>query len=295
VVVRASSVMTRGVVTVTPESALEDARALLTGNRFSALPVVDRGYRLVGIVSTLDVLRAEVEGRAGARVGAVMTRDPMTMGPDSPVTILSHRLRHYGERRVMPIVERGILVGVVTRGDLLRPPDRRSVFDRLLGAEPDDPDDPPPDEVRFGTTVGEVMTPLADLVVAEPATPVSAAAAWLSANRLTALPVLDEDNYLLGLVSEADLVTDRLSGRRGPTPTRVGEAMTTGVTAVRHDVALPKVARRMIKLSRRVLPVLGDDDRVVGMVSRGDLLRAEAPPPEDSPPEDPPPQDPPPE
>jgi CBS domain-containing protein len=51
----------------------------------------------------------------------------------------------------------------------------------------------------------------------------------------------------------------------------------------------------MIKLSRRVLPVLGDDDRVVGMVSRGDLLRAEAPPPEDSPPEDPPPQDPPPE
>jgi CBS domain-containing protein len=281
--------MTRGVVTVTPDSPLEDARALLTGNRFSALPVVDRGYRLVGIVSTLDVLRAEVEGRAGARVGDVMTREPMAMGPDSPVTILSHRLRRYGERRVMPIVERGILVGVVTRGDLLRPPDRRSMFDRLLGAEPDDAEIPPPDEARVGTTAGEVMTPLADLVVAEPSTPVSAAASWLSANRLTALPVLDRDDHLLGLVSEADLVSDRLSGRRGPTPTRVGEAMTTGVTAVRHDVPLVKVARRMIKHRWRVLPVLGDDDRVVGVVSRGDLLRAESPAPEATPPTEAPP------
>ena len=92
-VVRASSVMSRGVVTVTPESRLDDARALLTNNRFSALPVVDRAYRLVGIVSTLDVLRADAEGRRHVRVGAVMTPDPMTMGPDSPVTILSRRVR----------------------------------------------------------------------------------------------------------------------------------------------------------------------------------------------------------
>ena len=286
-VVRAGSVMTRGVVTVSPQSPLEDARALLTGNRFSALPVVDRGYRLVGIVTTFDVLRAEVEGRAGGRVGEVMTREPMSMGPDSPVTILSHRLRHYGERRVMPIVERGILVGVVTRGDLLRPPERRSFFGRLLGTEQDDVDLPPADEARIGTTAGEVMTPLADLIIAGTDTPVAAAAAALSRNRLTALPVLDEDNRLCGIVSEADLVSDRLSGRRGPTPTRVGDAMTAPATAVRHDVHVMKVARRMIKHRWRVLPVLGDDDRVVGMVSRGDLLRAESPPRENPPAEKP--------
>ena len=125
--------MTRGVVTVPPGAPLEDARALLTGNRFSALPVVDGGYRLVGIVTTLDVLRAEVDGRADARVGEVMTREPMTATPDTALTILAHRLRHYGEKRVMPIVERGILVGVVTRGDLLRPSDERSFLGRLLG------------------------------------------------------------------------------------------------------------------------------------------------------------------
>jgi CBS domain-containing protein len=280
VVLRARRVMTQGVVTVTPDSPLEDARSLLTANRFSALPVVDRGYRLVGIVTTFDVLRAEIEGRADTRVGDVMTREPMTMGPDSPVSILSHRLRRYGERRVMPIVERGILVGVVTRGDLLRPPERRSFFERLLGAEPIDIDTPMADQPRFGTTAGEVMTPRADLVVADTATPAAEAAAALSANRLTALPVLGADDRLLGIVTEADLVSDTLSGRRGPVPTLVGDAMTTGVTAVRHDVPLAKVARKMIEHRRRVFPVLGDDGRVVGMISRGDLLRADSPPPE---------------
>lgn len=286
--------MTQGVVTVTPDDPLEDARALLTNNRFSALPVVDRGYRLVGIVSTLDVLRADVDGRAHVRVGAVMTPDPLTMSPDSPVTILSHRLRRYGERRVMPIVERGILVGVVTRGDLLRPPERRSFFDRLLGGELPDPDVPPTDEARVGTTAGEVMTPLADLVVAYTSTPVEAAAAWLSENRLTALPVLDDDDHLLGIVSEADLVTDTLSGRRGPVARQVGDAMTTRVTRARPGAPLVKVARKMIKDKLRVVPVLDADERVVGMLSRGDLLRAESPPPEVQEAGSPPPGSPPP-
>ncbi|HEY2192910.1 MAG TPA: CBS domain-containing protein [Actinomycetospora sp.] len=278
-VLRAGRVMTQGVVTVTPDSPLEEARSLLTANRFSALPVVDREYRLVGIISTLDVLRAEVDGRADARVGQVMTRDPMTATRDTAVSILAHRLRHYGERRVMPIVQRGILVGVVTRGDLLRPPERRSFFDRLLGAEPVDLDTPMADQPRVGTTAGEVMTPRADLVVATTDTPVDVAAAALSANRLTALPVLGRDDRLLGIVSEADLVTDDLSGRRSPLPAVVGDAMTTPVTAVRHDVPLVKVARKMIEYRRRVFPVLGDDGRVIGMVSRGDLLRADSPPP----------------
>ncbi len=277
---RASSVMTQGVVTVTPEHPLEHARSLLTNNRFSALPVVDRSYRLVGIVSTLDVLRADVEGRSGVRVGAVMTPEPLCMSPDSPLSILAHRLRRYGERRVMPIVERGVLVGVVTRGDLLREPESRSFVDRLLGLEAIDPDVPPPDQPRVGTTAGEVMTPLADLVVAYPDTPVGHAAVWLSTNRLSALPVLDEDDHLLGIVSEADLMPDTLSGRRGPVARQVGEAMTTRVTRARPRAPLVKVARKMIKDRLRVIPVLDHDERVVGMLSRGDLLRAEAPPPE---------------
>ena len=269
--------MTRGVVTVTPRTPLEDARALMTGNRFSALPVVDVRHRLVGIVSTLDVLRAEVAGRAGTRVAEAMTREPMAMSPDSPLTILAHRLRRYGDVRVMPIVQGGVLVGIVTRGDLLRTPERRSLLDRLLGTPDVDLDSPPPDEPRVGTTAGEVMTPLAQCWIAEEGMPIGRAAAWLTGNRLTLLPVLDRRDRLLGVVSEADLLPDRLSGRDRPVPRVVADVMTTGATAVRHDVPLVKVAKAMIRHTWRVLPVLGDDDRVVGVVSRGDLLRAESP------------------
>ena len=277
-VLRARRVMTQGVVTVSPEDPLEKARARLTENRFSALPVVDRSYRLVGIVTTFDVLRAEVDGWADTRIADVMTRDVLTMSPDSPVTILAHRLRRYGERRVMPIVERGVLVGVVSRGDLLRPPQRTSFFDRLMGNEPIDLDDSPADKARIGTVAGQVMTPRNKLVWARTDTSCADAAAALAANRLTALPVLDDDDHLQGIVSEADLMTDDLSGRRGPVAVQVGEAMTTGVTAVRHDVPLRKVAKKMIQHRRRVFPVFDDDDRVVGIISRGDLLRADSPP-----------------
>ncbi|WP_433802796.1 CBS domain-containing protein [Actinomycetospora sp. CA-084318] len=272
---RASAVMTRGVVTVSPGTSLDDARALLTTNRFSALPVTEGG-RLVGIVTTLDLLRAEVTGRAGARVAEFMTRDPMTVTPDTLVGILAHRMRRYGEVRAMPVVERGLLVGIVTRGDLLRTPERRSLVDRLLGTPDVDLDVPPPDRPRAGTTAGEVMTPIDRCWVADPSTPVGEAAAWLSAQRLSALPVLDADDHLLGVVSEADLLPDRLSGR-GRAPRTCGEAMTAGATAVRHDVPLTKVAKAMVRRRYRSLPVLGADDRVVGMVSRGDLLRARTP------------------
>ncbi|MDL5159592.1 CBS domain-containing protein [Actinomycetospora termitidis] len=273
-----SAVMTSGVVTVGPSTPLADARALLTANRYSGLPVVSTGHRLVGILTTLDLLRAEVEGRSGARVADVMTRDPMTMTPDSPVSVLAHRLRRYGEVRVMPIVEGGVLVGIVTRGDLLRTPERRSLVDRLLGTPEVDLDAPPPDEPRIGSTAGQVMTPLHRCWVADQSTPVTEAAAWLSAQRLTALPVLDRDDRLLGVVSEADLLADRLSGRRGPAPRTCGQAMTTGATAVRANVSVAKVAKAMVRRRFRSLPVLGRDDRVVGMISRGDVLRAVAPP-----------------
>jgi CBS domain-containing protein len=278
VVARASSVMTSGVITVPPHAPLERARVLLVGNRFSALPVVDGQDRLVGIVTTLDLLRAEVEGRANARVGEVMTRDPMTAAPETALTIIAHRLRHYGGKRVMPIVDRGFLVGIVTRGDLLRPPDERSFLSRILGSgSADDDFDEPPDAPRIGTTAGEVMTPLADVYYAEPTSTLEYAATTLSRYRLTALPVLDEENRLLGVVSEADLVPDRLSGRRGPY-TYVEDVMTAGGSAVMHTFPVVKVARVMIKDHRRVLPVLDDDRRVIGMISRGDLLRADSPP-----------------
>ncbi len=228
-VLRARDVMSRRVVTVTPETPIDRARTVLTENRFSALPVVDDRHRLVGLVTTFDLLRAATspESRRG-RIGAVMTRIPMVMVPDADVRIIAHRLRHYGELRAMPIVERGVLVGIVTRGDLLRPalaggPVGRSLHRLRHPARPRHTWWG--DGTRRGRTAADVMTPVRDVVSVDETTPTAVAATLLPSNRFTALPVLDGDDHAVGVLSEADLVPDRLSGRRTPTPRTVAGAM----------------------------------------------------------------------
>jgi CBS domain-containing protein len=276
-VLRAREVMTRRVVTAMPRTPVTWAREVMTANRYSALPVVDEQHRLVGIVTTLDVLRADVHGDPAERVAAVMTRDPMCAAPDADVRIIAHRLRRYGERRVMPIVEHGVLVGVVTRGDLLRRPaaggpvgrwwhrarhpERRHWFG--WG-----------DEESSGRRAADVMTPLADVLWVEETTPTAVAAALVQENRVTALPVLDEDDHLVGIVSEADLVPDRLTGRRTPTATTVGGVMSVDTVTVRDRTSVEDLARAVAVQGLRLVPVVDADDRVVGVVSRGDVLRA---------------------
>ena len=83
-------VMTRNVVTLSPEDTIDDAMLILSRQRFGALPVVDGG-RLVGIVAKTDVLSAlidtlDIEG-VGVRVEVILPRD---MGE---VTRLSETLR----------------------------------------------------------------------------------------------------------------------------------------------------------------------------------------------------------
>ena len=123
---RAGDIMSRPVIRVAPETTVEDAAGVLVENGFSALPVVDGG-RLVGIVTEADLVAGRVpEGDASAPsahraglVGALMTRDPITRLPDSDVAdvvgeMLDRRLR------VIPIVDEGALVGILTRRDVLR-------------------------------------------------------------------------------------------------------------------------------------------------------------------------------
>lgn len=113
--------MTRPVVTVEPSTTIRAASALLVDHGFSALPVVERGGRLVGIVSGIDLLVQSIGQGAGATtVGQVMNKAvisaPLTATPTELASaMLGQRLR------CLPVVDaRGCVVGVVSRSDLLR-------------------------------------------------------------------------------------------------------------------------------------------------------------------------------
>ncbi len=120
-------------------------------------------------------------------------------------------------------------------------------------------------------------------ITVTPETHCKDAAALLVRHRISALPVVDASGSLVGLVSEADLLTleatpdprsqaTPLHPRVEPLPRRVDEVMTPDVYTVDEDTDLGIVAQRMLDLNVKRLPVM-HGDRVVGIVSRHDLVK----------------------
>jgi CBS domain-containing protein len=130
--------------------------------------------------------------------------------------------------------------------------------------------------------VRDIMTQ--PVFTVRPTDPIEGAAALLTDRRITAAPVVDDLNRLVGIVSEGDLLRNRvpedptahLRAPVGPASRRprvVAEVMTHHVVTawLMEDVA--DVAHTMLERDVRSVPVL-DGSHVVGIVSRRDVLRS---------------------
>lgn len=138
---KVQDIMTRDVITVGPETPVHDAARLMVDHGVSGLPVVDEHGRVVGVVSEGDLivrqkpreempwwrsffadpeaLARQYQKAAGTIVAEVMTR-PVISAPSSlPIESAALILDRYRIRRV-PIVDDGRLVGIVSRGDLVK-------------------------------------------------------------------------------------------------------------------------------------------------------------------------------
>ncbi|MEU5266903.1 CBS domain-containing protein [Amycolatopsis sp. NPDC021455] len=103
-----------------------------------------------------------------------------------------------------------------------------------------------------------------------PATPVREAIVLLTEHCVAALPVVGEDDAVLGVFTEADALR---SGITGAAPdVLVATMMTTPAETVRLDTDITEIARRMLGDRRRSIPVTDDDGVLVGIVSRRDML-----------------------
>ena len=129
----AGDVMTRSVLTTTPQTSVKDAAIVLAGHGVTLLPGVDDDDRLVGVFTEADVLRGRIPPdprrsawhgtKAGApppaTVGEVMSRPPLTTDPYTAAAELATMMIDRGLRSV-PVVDEGRLVGIITRRDLVR-------------------------------------------------------------------------------------------------------------------------------------------------------------------------------
>ncbi|MBI2384293.1 MAG: CBS domain-containing protein [Gammaproteobacteria bacterium] len=93
-------------------------------------------------------------------------------------------------------------------------------------------------------------------------------------NRFSGAPVLDKLGNIVGILSEKDCLKVALNASyHGTWGGKVGEFMSPNVVTVDADTSILDVARRFLETPYKRFPVLSDN-RLVGQISRGDVLRA---------------------
>jgi len=119
----AIDIMQRRLHTVRPDDEIEQAVRLLVKKGHSGAPVVDEAGRLRGVLSEHDCIqvlaRAVQSGWPAGPVESQMTREVEIVAPDEDVFALAARFADGRHRRLL-VVERERLLGVISRGDLLR-------------------------------------------------------------------------------------------------------------------------------------------------------------------------------
>jgi CBS domain-containing protein len=123
----------------------------------------------------------------------------------------------------------------------------------------------------FTVKVRDVMT--APAISVRDTAPLKDVVDCMLRHDISALPVVDEHGALVGLISDADLITKPAQGGGRRLGHTAGEIMSAPVDSARLDDTVREVAGRMIDDRRKHLPVIDGSRRLVGIVSRRDLLR----------------------
>jgi CBS-domain-containing membrane protein len=143
---KAKDIMTKELITVSPETEVVHATKLLLENRINGVPVTDETGKLVGILCQSDLIaqqkklpvpsfftfldglialtsmkqfEKQVQKIAAATVAQAMTPNPVAVGPDTGIEELA-ALMVDNNFHTIPVVDKGELVGIVGKEDILR-------------------------------------------------------------------------------------------------------------------------------------------------------------------------------
>lgn len=266
--VKIKDVMKQFPVTVRPDDDLVLASHLMLWSSARHLPVVMDGARLAGILSERDIFAfqaraADLDWRE-ATVEMAMHSHPETAGPEDSVTEAAGRMAEH-KIGCLPITEKGQLVGIVTTTDILAAQVQQSM-------EP---------TRHWGPQVAQAMTP--DPETVRPDDSLLDAAARMQTLRVRHLPVVDVERKVIGILSDRDVraaIGDPVRALEGAETririesTRVADAMTANPYTVSPDDLCSRVAQRIASVRGSAVPVVDAQDRLVGILSYVDLLRA---------------------
>lgn len=125
---RVSELMQQPVLTVRMEATIKDAVVMLADDHISALPVTDGAGRMVGVLSSTDILTAEAEAEddvareelfAETFVRDLMTARPLTISPEADVKAAAQEMLYADVHRLF-VTENDQVVGVISTSDIVR-------------------------------------------------------------------------------------------------------------------------------------------------------------------------------
>ena len=143
---KAKDIMTKAVITVSPDMEIVHAAKILLENRINGAPVMDETGKLVGILCQSDLIaqqkklpipsfftfldglitltsmkqmEKEVKKIAAVTVAQAMTPDPMTVQPDTDIEAVAALMVDQSFHTI-PVVEEGELLGIVGKEDILK-------------------------------------------------------------------------------------------------------------------------------------------------------------------------------
>jgi CBS domain-containing protein len=268
--------MRERVAYVTVPGTREDVLEVFQQKHVSGVPVVKEG-KVIGVVTRQDLLRNPNE----EQLALLMTRNPVTIAPDTTLKDAAKLLRDYGIRR-LPVVEDGQLMGIVTVADFIR---EIAKWD---------------DSTPIANFVREKTLALWD------ETPLAIAGRIMELGKVKAVPILNSALELVGLITDQDLINAAviedgmgrsdlslgsdddewsLEGMRDTMklyysvsrirlPEKlVRDVMVTKVVTATRNQGVSYCAQRMSEGRFDQLPVISARGKLIGMLIDRDLLR----------------------
>ena len=113
-------IMTTDVITTKKQTQVYQAVAAMVENNITGLPIINDDGTIAGILTEKDVLTLLYSAKnVDAKIEDYMTKNPITFRPEDDIVKVTNCLIKNNFRRV-PIVDKGRLVGIVSRKDVIQ-------------------------------------------------------------------------------------------------------------------------------------------------------------------------------
>jgi len=248
-----SELMTRQVITVTPQTSIAEALAIMSDRRISCLVVQDQGKPL-GILTERDLVKhyAEVAASNDQSVVGIMTPSPVTVSADVNQFTAFKQMKAGHFRHLVVTGAAGEVIGVVTETD----------FVRHLG-------------VDFYLRPKDVLSAMAAAVTADVDCPLDEVIALLALHR-TFCVLITRQGLAVGILTERDIVSLLKASRNGnqrKEAIRVGEVMGKPLRSIPAEASLLDASELLGSSGFRHLAVLDHEGKPLGVIGEHEIVK----------------------